>query len=163
MALDNLSWDEYFYNIAKTVAEKSKDKPQVGAVIVRDDGKIIVSTGYNGFPRGILELPARTTNDRSENDHSEKLSWTCHAETNAIFNAARAGISIDKSTIYVTKTPCISCAIAIVQAGIHRIYTEDSKHWGHDPLDTEGERTSIILREAGIKVHFPSFPQHKAA
>ena len=51
-----MNWTDYFYNIAQQVKEKSKDeRTKVGAVIVGKD-KEIVSTGYNSFPRGIIDL-----------------------------------------------------------------------------------------------------------
>lgn len=61
-------------------------------------------------------------------------SWMVHAEANAIFNAARVGISLNGATIYVTKFPCIMCANAIIQVGIKRLYTLDL-----DPLDCLAE------------------------
>jgi dCMP deaminase len=147
-------WDKYFYEIAEAVASRSRDNCKVGAVIVRDDGKIILSTGYNGLHREVLDHTDRIAGDK------EKLRWACHAETNAIFNAARIGITIEKATIYVTKFPCVWCASAIVQTGIRRIYTLDSGPWKNDPLDDgEGGRSRIILQEAGIKIHTPKFPQ----
>jgi dCMP deaminase len=147
-------WDKYFYDIAQVVAGRSKDDCQVGAVIVRPEGKIILSTGYNGLPRGVLDRADRIRDDE------EKLSWTCHAETNAIFNAARIGTSIEGGTIYVTKFPCVWCASAIVQVGIRRIYTLDSGPWENDPLDDgQGGRSRMILQEAGIRTHAPAFPQ----
>jgi dCMP deaminase len=109
------TWDEYFHAVAQTVALRSKDKRRVGAVIV-GEGNTILSTGFNGFARGIRETPARQAED-------EKLFWVTHAETNAIFNAARHGVSLVGSTLYVTLHPCSGCAQAIVQAGITRVFT----------------------------------------
>jgi dCMP deaminase len=110
------TWDEYFHAIAQTVALRSKDdKKKVGAVIV-GEGHTILSTGFNGFARGVRETKARRHED-------EKLFWVTHAESNAIFNAARSGISLVGTTIYVTLFPCAGCAQAIVQAGIKRVFT----------------------------------------
>src|SRR5262252_9235314 len=107
-----LSWDDYFYSIAETVESRARDKTKDGAVIVREKGQIILSTGYNGVARGVLDLPSRME------ERDEKLRWTCHAETNAIYNAARIGTPIEGATIYVTKFPCVACASAIAQVGI---------------------------------------------
>jgi len=105
------SWDWYFLDIAELVATRSKDKSsQVGAVIVKD--RSILTTGYNGFPRGC--------NDQIQERHDRpmKYIWTIHSEENAIFNAARMGSSVEGATIYVTHGPCSECAKAIVQSGI---------------------------------------------
>lgn len=119
-------WDEYFHAIAQAVALRSKDKSRiVGAVIVSKDN-VILSTGYNGFPRGIREIAERTDCKR------EKLRWVTHAETNAIFNASRSGVSLVDSTIYVTTFPCSVCAQAIVQAGIKKVFTY-GEYWVNDP------------------------------
>src|SRR5215813_14142780 len=79
-------WDQYFHEIARTVARKSKDpKCQVGAVIASDD-QLVLATGFNGLARGVFDA------EDLLQDVDEKLKWICHAETNAIFNAARTGV-----------------------------------------------------------------------
>jgi len=86
-----MEWDDYFLNIAENVKLKSKDKrTQIGAVIV-GKGNEIVSTGYNSFPRNI--------NDSIEERQvrPEKYYWFEHAERNAIYNAARIGVSLPQS------------------------------------------------------------------
>src|SRR4030095_13851362 len=124
---------------------------QVGAVIVREKDHIILSTGYNGPARGVLDLPNRLET------REEKLRWVCHAETNAIYNAARIGLSIEGATIYVTKFPCVACSSAIVQVGIVRVFSYDTKPWKHDPFDDGcGTRSFAVLREAGVIVHTPN-------
>ncbi len=107
-------WDQYFLNIARAVAWKSKDpKCQVGAVIVSED-QLVLATGFNGLARGVFDA------EDLLQDAKEKLRWICHAETNAIFNAARTGASLKGCTIFVTKFPCLVCCDAIAQAGIKR-------------------------------------------
>jgi len=109
-------WDEYFLEIAMTVARKSKDTDcLVGAVIVSPDD-LVLATGYNGFPRGVYD------DVKLLKDREEKLARTCHAETNALFNAVRAGVSVAGCRIYVNKFPCFNCCKAIVQAGLKKIY-----------------------------------------
>lgn len=121
-------WDDYFAMIAETVSMRSKDpKLKVGAVVVGID-KVVVSTGFNGFPRGIKDLPERW------NAKESKLELVTHAEANAIFNAARTGVSCTGCTIYTTKYPCTVCAQAIVQSGIKRVFTYGD-HWQSDPYD----------------------------
>ena len=81
----------------------------------------------------------------------------CHAETNAIYNAARIGTPIEGATIYVTKFPCVACSSAIVQVGIVRVFSCDTELWKYDPFDDgQGTRSLAVLREAGIVVHTPN-------
>ena len=90
-----MEWNRYFFNIAEEVKKKSKDKnTQIGAVIVGQD-KEIVSTGYNSFPRGIDD------NKIERQEKPEKYFWFEHAERNAIYNAARIGVSTKGCTIYL--------------------------------------------------------------
>ena len=112
-----MNWTDYFYNIAQQVKEKSKDeRTKVGAVIVGKD-KEIVSTGYNSFPRGIVD------NKPERQERPEKYFWFEHAERNAIYNAARIGVSTKGCTMYLTcGIPCADCARGIINAGISRIF-----------------------------------------
>lgn len=144
-------WDEYFLELAQTVKRKSKDpRCPVGAVIVRD--RRTLSTGFNGFARGVFDDPALLANV------DEKLKLVCHAEVNAIFNAAALGVALEGATIYVTKFPCLACCNAIIQAGVKTIYTHDKKYWGDDPFDKEHTRKKAALKQAGIKVIAPFHP-----
>jgi len=147
------NWDEYFLNIAKTVSIKSKDpRCAVGAVIVSRDS-VVLSTGFNGLPRGVYDDGPTLT------DATEKLKVICHAENNAILNAARVGgCPLEGATIYVTKFPCLACCIAIVQAGIKRIYTHDDSFWMDDPADEDHSRKLLVLHEAHINVDAPFHP-----
>ncbi len=109
-------WHVYFMNIARQVATRSTcDRKHVGAVIVRD--KTILSTGYNGSIRGSAHCD--DVGHLMENDHCVR---TVHAEANAIVQAARNGVPIDNSEIYVTASPCWNCFKLVANAGIRRIY-----------------------------------------
>jgi len=147
-----MDWIEYFYNIAQEVKKKSKDKnTQIGAVIVGKD-KEIVSTGYNSFPRGIDD--DRT--DRQEKP--EKYFWFEHAERNAIYNAARIGVSTKGCTMYLTcGMPCADCARGIINAGISKIFVmkgggAQSKKW-----EDSGNRSKEMFNEAGVEIEWYSF------
>lgn len=145
-------WDQYFLAIAETVARKSKDpRCQVGAVIVSIDN-LVVSTGFNGLARGVYDVEERLENV------DEKLKWICHAEANAILNAARTGVRLKGCSIFVTKFPCLACCNAIVQAGIGKVYTHDDKYWDDDPGDENHTRKPIILKQGGIQVVAPFHP-----
>lgn len=110
------SWEEYFMNIAREVATRSTcDRKFVGAVIVRR--KTILSTGYNGSIRGLAHCD--DGGHEMENSHCVR---TIHAEANAIVQAARHGIRIEDSEIYITASPCYNCFKMIANAGIKKIY-----------------------------------------
>jgi dCMP deaminase len=109
------SWDEYFMNIAREVSTRSTcDRKFVGAVIVRD--KSILATGYNGSIRGLPHCDE--VGHLMEDGHCVR---TVHAEANAIVQAARNGVRIDGSSIYVTASPCWGCFRLIANAGIARV------------------------------------------
>jgi dCMP deaminase len=146
------SWDEYFLWMAWTASIKSKDpKCPVGAVIVSKNN-VVLSTGFNGFARGVFD------DERILAKANEKLKIICHAEFNAIVNAARTGVPLEGATIFVTKFPCLACCNAIIQAGIRRIYTHDKAFWDDDPLDKNHSRKPKVLRQAGVEVDAPHHP-----
>jgi dCMP deaminase len=108
-------WDEYFMHIAQVVSSRSTcHRKFVGAVIVRD--KTILSTGYNGSIRG---MPHCTdVGHMMEDGHCVA---TIHAEANAILQAAKNGVMIEGSTVYVTASPCWNCFKQCANAGARRI------------------------------------------
>ena len=107
-----LSWEEYFMTLALVASLKSKDSStQVGAVIFDNKTRKVVSSGYNGFPRGLNdELIPQT--------RPEKYLYVVHAELNAILHAER---NLSDCTLYATSFPCSECMKAIVQTGIKRV------------------------------------------
>jgi dCMP deaminase len=110
-----VSWDEYFMNIAKTVATRATcDRKLVGAVLVRD--RIILATGYNGAIRGLPHCDEE--GHLMEDGHCVR---TVHAEANAIVQAARAGVRIEGADVYVTASPCWGCFRLLANAGVKRI------------------------------------------
>jgi dCMP deaminase len=112
---ERASWDEYFMNIARVVSTRSTcDRKFVGAVIVRD--KTILSTGYNGSIRGMPHCSE--VGHMMEDNHCVA---TIHAESNAILQAAKNGVSIDGASIYVTASPCWNCFKQVANSGIRRI------------------------------------------
>ena len=113
---ERVSWGTYFMNIAKEVATRSTcDRKYVGAVIVRE--KTILSTGYNGSIKGLPHCDE--AGHEVVDDHCIR---TTHAEANAIVQAAKNGVEINKSDIYVTASPCYNCFKLIANAGIKTIY-----------------------------------------
>ena len=103
-------------NIAKEVATRSTcDRKHVGALIVRD--KTILSTGYNGSIRGMPHCD--DIGHLMEDGHCVA---TIHAETNAILQAAKNGVMIDGSEVFITASPCWPCFNILANAGIKKIY-----------------------------------------
>lgn len=127
------AWDQYFMEIAQAVAKRATcDRGRSGCVITRD--KQILVTGYVGAPRGLPhcdEIGHQMKTITHEDGHtSQHCLRTTHAEQNAIVQAARLGINIDKGTIYCKMTPCPTCAKMIVNAGIKRVVCEKKYHAG---------------------------------
>ena len=140
-----MEWDDFFFELSYTVAKKSKDpSTRVGAVIV-GSGNEILSVGYNGFPRGVEDTHYRLANRET------KYKLIEHAERNAIYNAARIGVSLLGSTLYVAWKPCHECARAIIQSGISTVVIGDCmeeslvERWADS-----WEYTDLMFREAGI-------------
>ncbi len=140
---DYISWDEYFMGVAMLAARRSKDpSTQVGACIVSRDN-IIISTGYNGMPKGCSddEFPWERTGAENET----KYPYVVHAELNAVLNAN--GRDLRGSKLYVALFPCNECAKAIIQSGIREIVYLSDKY-----KDTMGNLASKkMLDAAGVK------------
>ncbi len=145
-----MNWNEYFFNLAETVKLKSKDNStQIGAIIVGLHNEII-STGYNSFPRNIND------DIRERQDRPEKYYWMAHAETNAIVNAARIGVSTKDAIMYITcGVPCCDCTKNIINSGIRRIYCKTVDTTNGDVWKNEHHHRSIqMLNESGVELVF---------
>ena len=132
-------------NIAKVVAQRSTcTRRQVGAIIVKD--KQILSTGYNGSPRGTSHCNDIGCIREKQNIPSGTRHEVCraiHAEQNAIIQAALHGTSIRDSTLYCTHQPCILCAKMLINASIKRIV------FANGYPDTDAIE---MLNEAGVEI-----------
>lgn len=124
-----MTWDEYFMGMAKHVSLKSKDpSSQVGCVVVDPENQPL-SWGYNGFARGVPDLPELL------NNREVKLRLTLHAELNAVLFSDK---SLRGATVYVyPMSPCSQCAAVLVQKGVARVVapapTEAQvERWGED-------------------------------
>lgn len=139
---DYISWDEYFMGVAILASKRSKDpNTQVGACIV-DENNIILSTGYNGFPKGCSDDEFPWSRDGSDT----KYPYVVHAELNTILNAT--GRNLRGSRLYVSLFPCNECAKAIIQSGIKEvIYLSDK--YADSPSTLASKR---MLRSAGINI-----------
>jgi dCMP deaminase len=140
-------WNQRYMAMAKEVASWSKDpNTQVGAVAVGSKGQIL-SQGFNGFPRGILDTPERL------NEREVKYQFVVHAEMNVIYNATYSGVSLDGAKLFVYGLPvCNECAKGIIQVGIKEVYVAQEcidlrPHW----LESY-RKTLDMFNEVGIKV-----------
>ena len=139
-----MNWDEYFIQMAKLVATKSKDQStKVGCVIVGPNHEVR-TTGYNGFCRGVdddVDL---------RHEKPEKYFWTEHAERNAIYNAARNGIPLEGCTVYTTLVPCADCTRGLIQSGVKRIFLcsgEANEKW-----TDSFQRSLVMAKEAKVEM-----------
>ena len=115
-----LQRDEAFLDIAKIIATLSTTKSRkVGAVLVKNNR--ILSTGYNGTPKGIDIKCQRCESNIKSGTELNKCSCV-HAEINAIIQAAYFGVSSNGATIYCTTHPCLDCLKAMINAGIKTVY-----------------------------------------
>lgn len=135
-------WNMRFLALAYEISRWSKDpSTQVGAVITRPDNTI-ASMGYNGFPRKMIDDPARYE------DREEKYDRIIHAEVNAILNSKE---DLNGYTLYITIPPCPRCAVQIIQSGITRVvWYKPAEYliprWGRD-----FQKTRDYFNEAGIE------------
>ena len=138
---DYINWDEYFMGVAMLAARRSKDpSTQVGACIVSQDN-IIISTGYNGMPKGCSDDEFPWDREGEET----KYPYVVHAELNAILNSN--GRDLRGSRIYVALFPCNECAKAIIQSGIREvIYLSDK--YAHTPTTIASKR---MMDAAGVR------------
>jgi len=145
-ALDRPDWDTYFMDIARVVARRSNcSRRQVAALVVSE--RRIISTGYNGTPRGIRNCfeggCARCASDSpSGTDLGECIC--SHAEENAITHAAYYGTALQGSSIYITLSPCLFCVKLIINSGIMEVVYEEDYQFS--------EQSLALLKEAAIPV-----------
>lgn len=142
------TWDIRYLELAEQISSWSKDpSTKCGAVIIGSKRQV-VSSGYNGFPRGVTDTSERL------NERSTKYQYVVHAEMNAIYNAAHTGTSLDGATIFIHGLPCCAeCAKGIIQTGIRRVVMPSRKkvsmHWAES-----WTLASQMLSEAGVTWDF---------
>jgi len=155
--MDNIKdWNEFYIELCHQIATKSKDRSTKLGVVIVGPAHEVLSIGFNGFPRGV--------DDNEERYHKRPLKYkvTEHAERNAIYNAARRGISLEGSTLYMPyePTPCTDCTRGIIQVGITEIigtnipFPGKGDHWERD-----AEIASELLFQSKVhreKINFKS-------
>ena len=106
--------DEYYMHVAYVVSERSLDpRTKHGCISVSQEGSIL-STGYNGPPRGVNDNLVPLTDP-------EKYLYMIHCEANCIYNVAMNGTALKGCTFYVTGIPCPKCLQAMYQVGAEEI------------------------------------------
>ncbi len=149
------SWDEYFMKLAHEVSTRTTClRRAVGAVVVKE--RRILTTGYNGPPSGVRHC-AETGCLRQQlgvpSGQRHEICRGLHAEQNAIIQAARHGVDITGSSIYITTQPCIVCSKMIINAGIVEVIYENPY---------PDELSMSMLEEAGVvvRVYSPEASTH---
>ncbi|MBA7708474.1 hypothetical protein ES703_117373 [subsurface metagenome] len=141
-------WDEFFFGIAKMVSNQSTClRRQYGAVLVRD--KTIISTGFNGAPRGCphcIDIGC-AREDYASGEHHE-LCRATHAEQNTIANAARMGVCVMDSELYLSPPdlPCPLCAKILINAGVKAIHYKNTDYPGWEMSQKFFEEAGVELR-----------------
>lgn len=139
------SWDSYFMALASLAAQRSNCmKRRVGCVVVRD--KRVVSTGYNGTPRGMLncgEGGCGRCNAAQGSGHGLATCLCIHAEENALLEAGRERVR-EGAVLYCDTCPCLTCSIKIVQVGVSEVVYSQG-------YSMDGE-TAAVFREAGVRL-----------
>jgi dCMP deaminase len=129
-------------------------KRKVAALIVKD--RRIISTGYNGTPRGVKncnEGGCPRCNSMAASGTALEECFCSHGEENAIVQAAYHGISLKDSTLYSTYAPCLICTKMIINAGIQEVVYNTAY-----PLNDSALR---LLQEAGISVRQITLPDRR--
>lgn len=141
-------WDRRFMEMAELVAAWTscfQENRQVGAVIVKN--KRIMTTGYNGAPAGVSTCMERGACLRRQmnipSGTRQEVCYATHAEQNAIIQAAKMGVNIDRGTLFCTHQPCSQCTKMIINAGIERVVYKNAYP---DPFSIE------LFEEAGVAI-----------
>lgn len=144
------SWDEYFMGISKLVATRSTClRRNIGAVLVKN--RQILSTGYNGPPKGVEHCDEKGGCLRKQlnipSGQRHELCRAAHAESNCISQAAANGVNTNGATIYCTNFPCVTCSKILINAGIKKIIFKED--YGSEVDDNLSKN---LLKEANVEV-----------
>ncbi len=154
------SWDEYFILLAKLVSIRSTCLAvPVGAVIVKD--RQVLATGYNGPPSVSPHCTEQGFCQKDVSICSESIlpSRSVHAESNAIAQAAKFGVSVRGSILYVTIQPCLACLKLIVASGISAVCYEFPFSTSNGPVYEEYENL-IDMKQVEISKHAKGQASH---
>lgn len=144
-----LSRDEYFMEVCRAIAKRATcDRWRSGCVIARENQ--ILVTGYVWAPKWLPHCDdvghLLKTLQHDDGHSSQHCVRTVHAEQNAICQAAKLGIALDKATLYCKMTPCRACAMMIINCGITRVVCEKKYH--------AGKESEEIFKKVWIQLEF---------
>lgn len=144
-----LSRDEYFMEVCRAIAKRATcDRWRSGCVIARENQ--ILVTGYVWAPKWLPHCDdvghLLKTLQHDDGHSSQHCVRTVHAEQNAICQAAKLGIALDKATLYCKMTPCRACAMMIINCGITRVVCEKKYH--------AGEESEEMFKKVWIQLEF---------
>ena len=141
-------FDTIFMDLAENLGKRSHCvKANVGAVLAKDTR--IISIGYNGPPAGTYNCDEVWPEKGCPRDSRNSCSLALHAEENAILYAVKNGTAIEGSTLYVTLSPCLSCARTIFTIGIKKVVFKSSYAEYKGLPSDEG---LDFLRQFGVEV-----------
>jgi len=145
-------WDLRFLRLAKEISTWSKDpSSKIGVVIVNDDRRVL-ATGYNGFPRGVEDTSERLI------DREQKYPLIIHAELNALLNALYSGVSVKDATLYVYGLPvCSDCAKSVIQSGIKRVVLPQIENAPEKWRTAWANMSEPMFKEAGVAIQKVEF------
>ena len=143
--MEDTNWSNRWISLAQLVSGWSKDKSRKTGCVIVDNRQVLISIGWNGFPRKIND------NIEARYQRPQKYKWTEHAERNAIYNAAAKGNAVLGCTMYLTWYPCADCARAIIQSGIYLLVGVEPD-WNDEIWKEDFQIVKEMLGEANIKV-----------
>lgn len=157
MTKKELKWHRRFLELCDVISKWSKDRStKTGCVIVKNNR--IISTGYNGFPPGV--------DDEIEERHGrpQKYMFTEHCDRNAIYQAAKLGVSLENSIMYLNNPPCHDCCRGIIMSGIRKvIWPEDNPMENNKDVNKRWQESLevafTLMKESGVK--FYRIPKEK--
>jgi dCMP deaminase len=143
--MTSVKWISRFMAQALATAQWSKDRSTKCGAIIVDDALRVRGQGFNGFPRGVQDLPERYA------DRPTKYAMVVHAEANAILNARQ---DVSGCTIFTTKFPCSGCTKLIIQAGITEVVcpTQDPGNAGDQRWAEDAAISRLMLNEAHVTI-----------
>lgn len=143
--MDKKEKELFMLETAERFSNFSKDpSTKVGAIIC-DSNFRILSAGYNGFP-------TKYPDDYSNITREEKHLISIHAEVNAILNAAKNGVNLSGSTIYVSEHPCSNCTAAIINAGIIKIVVRGKTNLSLSTWGKSLEMSEKLIKYCNIEL-----------
>lgn len=146
MSWNNLSerWKNYFRQQLWLAQSMSKDaNTKVGALIIDTNSKVVVASGWNDLPRGVVHTPER-------NERPLKYLYTCHSEQNCLMNALRLGVRVNGLTMLCTLACCSQCSASIVNSGIGEVVTP-APDFNHISCGEQYPHSVAMMKESGVQ------------